>query len=318
MSQLLRSAPKTQVTSTLQRTAIMTEPNKSTFQIDSPVTASPSSISPGGSTVLNVRINDRTWSQEQEHFLVWEISNNSSAQTATFKRGPITLWDSIILTIQNSRDKIEILSPDQLIEIYSEFAFTRGLNVYQDLFFIRGEFDTFNGITVTNGTPVTFYLSLAPIFDFGNTCLRNSKDQLTLMDLKFDLKARSAPSNANDACQICQSSTTSPAYTQANITFSNIRFIRHYTILNDLNLYIGALASTIPIQQVNFKVESKVVRSGTTWNLGDSVNFKLSDILKRSGIQYIVPVVRIDSSAYNDTNAQREFSGFNYLGYKYR
>jgi hypothetical protein len=44
----------------------------------------------------------------------------------------------------------------------------------------------------------------------------------------------------------------------------------------------------------------------------------LSDILKRSGIQYIVPVIRIDATAYNDTNAQKEFSGFNYIGYKYR
>ena len=208
MSQLLRTAKGVNVTSTLQRTAIMTENNKSTYQIDTGTTASPSSISPGGSTSLVIRINGRNWEMENEHFLVWEVSNNSSAQTATFKRGGLTMWDSIVITVQNSRDKIEILSPDQLIELYSEWALNRGLNVYQDLFFIRNEFDTFNGITVTNGTPVTFYLSLTPIFDFGNTCLRSSKDTQTIMDLKFDLKARTAPSNASDACLICQSSTT--------------------------------------------------------------------------------------------------------------
>jgi hypothetical protein len=76
----------------------------------------------------------------------------------------------------------------------------------------------------------------------------------------------------------------------------------------------------VPIRQEHFKCESVTVRTAQSWNLssGDSVNFKLSDILKRSGIQYIVPVIRVNPAGYNDTNSQKEFSGFHYLTYKYR
>ena len=322
MSQLIRSAKGTVVTSTLQRTAIMHEPLKSTWQTDAPnwvggTTASPSSISPGGSTSINIKINPRGWEQEEAHYITYDVLNNSAVQTATFKRGPLTHWESISLTISNSRDKIEVLSMDQLIELYSEFALTRGLSIYEDLFFMRNEFDTFNGITITNGTAQTFFLSLAPIIDFAKTCLRNPDDTKSIQDIKIDLKAHTAPSNAKEAALICLSSAVTAAYTKDNITFSNIRFIRQYTTINDSRLIVWALLSDVPIRHTHFKVEAKTVRTGT-WNLGDSVNFKLSDILKRNMIQYIVPVCKKNASAYNDADSQKEFSGYNYFGYKHR
>lgn len=317
MSQLLRTAKNTPVYSTLQRTAIMHEPFKSTMQVEDGTTASPSSISPGGSTSIMIKINPRGYEEEREHFVVYDVANNSASQTVTFKRGPLTHWSEIHLTVQNSRDKVEVLSVDQLIELYSEYALNRGLNVYEDLFFVRNEFDTFNGITVTNGTPQTFYLSLAPILDFGRTVLRDPTNKNSILDIKIDLKANPAPSNAKEHCLIAQSSTTSAAYTKDNITYQNIRFVRHYAVINDPRLIVSSLLSDVKIRQEHFKTETKTVRTGTTWNIGDSVNFKLSDILKRSGIQYIVPVVRKNASAYNDADAQKEFSGFNYI-YKYR
>lgn len=317
MSQLIRTSKNVQLSSTLQRTAIMHEPYKSTWQIDNGTTASPSSITPGGSTVINVKINPRGWEQEECHFLVYEVVNNSALQTCTFKRGPLTHWENITLTIQNSRDKLEITSRDQLIELYNEWALNRGLNVYEDLFFVRNEFSTFNGITVTNGTPQTFYLSLAPILDFAKTCLRNPDDTKSITDIKIDLKATPAPSTAKEACQIALSSTTSACYTKDFITYQNIRFVRQYTVLNDPRLVVSALLSDVPIRHEHFKVETKTVRSGS-WNVGDSVNFKLSDVLKRSGIQYIVPVVRVNASAYNEATSQKEYSGYLNVGYKYR
>lgn len=312
MSQLIRTDPKTKVYSTFQRSAILNDPLKSTWQTDKGTTASPSAVTPGSTTSINIKINPRNIEQEEGHYLVYDVSNASAVQTCKFLRGPLTHFDKITITINNSRDKLEIDGIDDIIEIMSEELFNQGLNIYENSAFWRnGELDTYTGVTVANGTPVTFYYPLSPIINFVKTTLRG-----TIEDIKIDLRATPAPSNAKESCLIAQSSAATACYT-TNISFNNMRYVRHFAVINDPRQIVGALASDVPIRHVHYRTESKVMRTGT-WNLGDSVNFKLSDVLKRSGIQHLSVVVRKNASAYNDADAQKEFSGAGYITYKIR
>jgi hypothetical protein len=312
MSQLIRTDPKSKVFSTFQRSAIMNAPFKSVFQVDKGTTASPSAVSPGSTTSINIKINGRNIEQEENQYIVYEVENKSAVQTVTFKRGPLTHWDKITITVSNSRDKIEIDGLNDVIELFSESLLNEGQMIYENSQFWRNELDTCDGITVTNGTPVTFYLPLAPIINFAKTTLRGA-----IEDIKIDFRATPAPSNAKDAGLIALSSAATAAYTQANISFNNIRFIRHYSVINDPRLVVGVLASDVPMRHVHYRTETKVMRSGT-WNLGDSVNFKLSDVLKRSGIQHLSVVVRKNNTTYNDADIQKEYSGSKYVTFKYR
>lgn len=313
MSQFYRSDPKTKVASTLQRTAIIGAPNKSVYQIDKGTTFSPSTVTPGSTTSCNIKINGRNIEQEESHWLVYEMYNSSAVQSAKFLRGPLTHFDKITITISNSRDKIELDGIDDIIEIISEEMLNYGFNIYENTAFWRNnEYDTFAGVTVTNTAPVTFYYPIWALVNYAKTTLRGS-----IEDLKIDLRATPAPSSAKECALICQSSAVTSAYTTSAISIQNLRFVRHFSILTDPRLIVGALASDVPIRDVHFRTESKVVRSGS-WNLGDSVTFKLSDILKRNNIQHLSVVVRKNATAFNDADAQKEFSGSNFICWKWR
>lgn len=313
MSLLLRTAKDAKVSSTMQRTAIISEPLKSTIQQDKGTSASPATVSPGSTTSISITINPRDVEEEIEHYLVYDVENKDATQNCTFLRGALTHWENIVFTVMDSSEKVEITSLDQVKEIFSEWFLTKGLNIYEDTSFMRNEIDTFAGITVTNSAQVKCYYPLSPLLNFAKVTLKG-----TITKIKIDLRATAEPSNAKDACIICKSSAATACYTKAKIAFNDLRYVRQFNVIADPRMQIGALASDVPIRFVHWKTESKTLYSGA-WTSGvSSTTFKLSDIAKRSNVQHVSFVVRDNCTAYNDANAQEEYSGFFWIGYKYR
>ena len=315
MSALLANAKGAVTAITPQRNLIVNHPLNNTQQWSKGTSAAPKSIQPGTTTVIDVKFNSKNWEQEINHYLTYNVKNASGTSDVTFKNGALNHFHKLKIIPNNSEANIEIENLAAVKSIVADFYLRRyGLDIYEGTSFVRDEWTTFNGITVASGASVKFYYDLAPFLDFAKTTIRG---QIT--GLRIELEATPEPSNVKESGKYFLSSDTNAPFLASNITFENINYVRQYAIVSNPALLVGFLSADKPIRKVHKKVYEYVKYTGS-WRAsnGDSYSCKLSDIRKSDRIQHLEVSARPVASAYNDTECCKEYSGYNWVGWKWR
>jgi hypothetical protein len=314
MSQLIRTSNEKDVASTEQRQAVIKSKANNILQWSKPVTATTKNIGPGTSTQITVNFNSPYFEQEVGHYVQCIVANAHATATLTLKNGPLNIFDSVTLIPNASNYKIELKKIAQIKEIISEYYLNMGLNIYEDSSFVRNEFTTFSGIAIGPASEVQVYYPLDPFLSFAGTCVKDE-----IRQLQIELQCTATPANATVAGRCFLSSTTANLWTEANVQLKNIAYVRNFFMIQNPAQLVKMFASIpkeLPLRHVNWRVEEKVLRTGS-WNVGDSWNGKLSDIYKNDLIQHISFVVRPIASNYNDAECCKEYSGYNYIGWKW-
>jgi len=272
---------------------------------------SPSLRTPGEKTQNEIIFNSDDICREEEHFFKITVSNSDLLNNPTFYQGPFTLIDEIVCEVDDSKQKIEIKGLEFILELLSEELKAKGLELYEYMEAFRNEHDTFNGETVANGAPVVFYYPLWFIISF----LKKKISNEFISKIKFDIRFTPQGADEKASCKICKSNTNVNAYTKANIIFSDILYVRTYTLIKDQRLDTKPNLNAIMLYP---QCETAVVP--VSWNnVGvDYYDFKLSDITRRKDIQNVCAYIRIIPTTYNDANACKKFSGHNYILWKWR
>jgi hypothetical protein len=283
MSVLLANAKGASTAITPQRNLIVSHPLNNIQQWSKGVSAAPKSVEPSTTTVIDVKFNSNKWEQELNQYFEYNVKNASATSAITFKNGALNHFHKIKLTPNNTENPIVIESLAQVRAIVSNFYLKRyGLDIYEGTSFVRNEFTTFNGITVPALSSVKFYYDLAPYLDWSKTTIRGA-----FSSLRIELEATPEPSNFLTASKYFLSSTTSAVYTNDNITFENINYVRQFAIIQNPNLLVGFLNADKPVRKIHWKVYEYVKYTGSfRASQGDSYNCKLSDIRKAHGIQW--------------------------------
>ena len=90
MSALLRSAKGANTYSTELREAIVTSNTLSFPQWTKGITASNSSVSPGGTVTFNINVNSPDWEQEIAHYF-WNSTHLTESQLAQIQQNTFTI-----------------------------------------------------------------------------------------------------------------------------------------------------------------------------------------------------------------------------------
>lgn len=314
MSALLSNANGAEIAITPQRSLIVNHPLNSVLQWSKGTSAAPKSVQPGTTTVIDMKFNTKDWEQEINHYLTYTIKN-SGASNLTFKNGALNHFHKMKIIPNESEQGIEIDNLASVKSIVADFYLRKyGLDIFEGTSFIRNEWNTFNGITVNAGANVMFYYDLAPFIDFAKTTIRGQ-----IHSLRLELEASPQPSNEKESGKYFLSSDANMAYTASTITFENINYVRQFAIISNPALLVGFLSADKPIRKIHRKAYEYVKYTGS-WNKSnnDSYSCKLSDIRKTDRIQHIEVSARPVASAYNDPECCKEYSGHNWIGYKWR
>ena len=228
-SSILAQTPQGKAGFTPQGSLVVKSVANSTLQWATPTTAAPASATPGTTTSINLKFNSRYPETEVSQYLVYDVQN-TSASDLICPRGAEDHFDQITVYPNDTNTGIELVNLAQRRELVADSWLTDyGLDIYEGTSFERDEFDTFNGITVPAGTSKKFYYNLKYIINFAKRQVQGQ-----LRTLKIDLRVTPAPSNAQYAGRIsARSSTINPVYTEQNITFKNIGYVRQYVIINN-------------------------------------------------------------------------------------
>lgn len=314
MSVLLANAKGSETAITPQRNLIVNHPLNNIQQWSKGQSSAPKSINPGTTTVIDVKFNSNNWEQEINHYLTYDVKN-AGTSAITFKNGTLNHFHKMKIMPNGSNIALEIDNLATIRLITANYYLKQyGLDIFEGTSFIRNEFNTFAGITVPAGSSVKFYNNLAPIIDWSKTTIRGQ-----ISSLRIELEATPEPSDLKGQGKICVSSTTSPAYTQSDITFENISYIRQFAIIQNPALLVGFLSADKPVRKVQYKVYEYIKFVGA-WraSLNSAYDTKLSDIRKSDRIQYLGVSARPIASNYNDPECCKEYSGYHWIGYKYR
>lgn len=315
MTTLLRTAKNAITYSTELREAIVKNPLNSLPQWTQGITASNSNVKPGATVSFNINYNSPDWEQEYRHYFYYGITNASTTDTITFKRGPIDHFEQIVITINDSSQTITLKNP-AIREITSDWFLNEGLKMYQGRYFCFEEFSTFNGVSIAPNTTHYFYFPLDYLLSFAGTCIKGE-----IRNIKFDLTVLSEQSNAQNANKFCYSSSALNLWTQANISLVNLTYLRNFVLIYNPSLYvklIGSLPSNVPLEHFTLNVPQEKVLYTGTWMTGQNFVIKASDIWKGNRIQNFSFYVRTLATGFNDATACLEYSGPNYLGWKVR
>ena len=315
MSSLLVASKGSNLAKTPQRTTIVDHKANNVLQWSKGVSAAPKSCDVGTTTAIDVKFNSRDFEQEVSHFLTYDLKNASATEAVTFLNGALNHWEEITIIINDATQKIEIENLAQVREIVADYYLEKyGLDIWEGTSFIRNEFNTFNGITVGTSSTVKFYYDLSPFIEFAKTTIKGQ-----ILNMRIELKATAEPANAAKAAKLFKSSTTSAAYTAANITFQNINYVRQFAVVQNPSLLVGFLSQDAPVRKVHWKVTERVMYTGSWLNSNsDSTSFKLSDVRKANNIQFISCAVRPIPSAYNDAESCKQYSGYHWIGWLWR
>lgn len=265
-------------------------------------------VKPNSKTTCDVFFNSKDITREEHHFIRYSVSNSDALNTPTFLMECFTHWDEIVIEVNDSKYKLEFKGIDFIMNVVSQKLAEMGLTIYEYMSQFRTEWDTFNGTQVANGVDKTFHYPLFFFIDWVKQLIPNG----FLQKLRITLRATPEASDAKSSALICKSSTTSNAYTRANILYNDIDYVRCYTILND-----DRLIARPPLDKVLLlhpQVETKTF-SNIAWNSvgSNSVTFKLSEIGIRDNIQSITAFVRPNASAYNTPSAGKRYGGWKYI-----
>lgn len=315
MSKLMRiQTDSDSVLQTMDYQAIFKVQEPSFYQIEKTGTAFvPSSTTPGSRVVCDILFNGEDTTREENHFIRYNVETSDATNHGTFLMECFTHWSEIIIEPNDSPVKIELKGLDFIMNILSDELKEYGLSVYEYMAKFRDEWDTFAGTEVTNASSKRFHFPLEPFIKWIKGLIPNG----FLYKLRVTLVATPAATNAKDTAVICKSNTTSNPYTKATVSFTDIEYIRCYTVLRDQRLLARP-----PVQNVRIllpQYETKIYENVSWTTAGtDKVSFKLSEVGKRSDIQSLTVFVRPTASAYNSASAGKRYSGWNYILWKVR
>ena len=314
MSQLVRQSNEKDVGANEQRGAVIKSRTNNIIQWSQGLTASTANITPGTTTNMNINMKSEYLEQEVAHYIKFTLAN-AHASADLILQNIYSVFDLVSVYCNDSEVKLEIKSIEQLREIYSEWLLNMGLNIYEESSFVRNEFNTFAGITIPFGTEKVLYWPIDPILSFAGVSLNKSIDKLYI-----EVRATPEQANVGTTCNYFKSSTAANAWTVATIQLKNIKYVRQYVKLNSLAQVqpLFNIPKDIPMQHVHWKVETFKLYTGTWVGGSTSITTKLSDIYRSNMIQHVSLAVRPVASAYNSAEAVKEYSGYNYIGWRTR
>jgi hypothetical protein len=310
---------KDTVASSETRQAIVKSVINSIPQWSEGVSASTKNIVPGGSTVIDLKIGQRDPEVEGSHWIVYDKKNNHATASLVCKRGSLNDFSEVIISTNDGSDRQVNITGQYALStirsIISDYFLNMGINIYEDSSFIRDELDAFNGITIGPTLSKKMYYPVDPFVSFAKTQIQGD-----IRSLRIELRATAEPGSIASHARVCTSSTTVALWTETNLEFNDIRYIRNYVIVSNpvlRNKFLSGIDPKIPIKHTQWKVEDKLLYTGV-WDDTAHVNTKLSDIYKSRKIQAIYPYVVGIATAYNSTECEKEYSGYQNILWKHR
>lgn len=285
-------------------------------QVTSDTTFVPNeNVKPGQKTLCDVKYSSRDIREEKHPGIIkFTVSTADGTNHGTYLYDALSFVDFLEFEINGGKDKLTFSGRDEMQQFYSDWIKEHtGYDqpVGQFLAKYRHELNTFAGIEVDDTADVTFYLPLEPFLPFLSNVVVNG----LMEEMRVSVRFVAIPVNAQDGTRICKSNTTSAAY-NSSVTFNNITFFREYDIIRDVRRILRPDLSTvlIPIPQYERKV---FTQAWDTLN-GNKIEFKLSEIAKRKDIQHLDVFIRKNETAFNATDAQKKYSGYQYIQFKVR
>jgi len=273
------------------------------------------SILPGSTSKCSINLRSTDLEREEAMFISFTVTNAHATASVTLINGPFHVFDYLRISVNNGNQTFTVDNVDSIREIMGETYLNYGLFVYEDSAFVRNETTTSAGITIAAGATATFYYPLDPIISWAGTCVQGE-----ITNLEIDVRATSEQTSAGGSGYLFKCSTDAAMWTRALVTIADLKFVRSFTKLNSaqqLVRFMGSVSNSVPIRFVHWKVHPIILKEGTA-NSGDTVVKKLSDIYKADTIQHVSFTIRKTQTAFNGADCGKEYSGYRYLGWKWR
>ena len=274
---------------------------------------SPISVTPGDQATVDVKFDSKYIELDKEWYVYFTMATSDATNHLTLFNDCYTLIDDVELTINGSTEKwrykenwmIEMQRANDLKENIKD----RSLDEHRSKSDI--DYAAYTGIEVTNAAVQPFYFSLFAMFPR----LRNQVMRGIINDVKLRVRFAPGATSAANACRIGQSNTTSNAYAKSSVTFSSLKFLRIYDIIQDNRTFMRPMLKDVILPMPRYE---RYLIENQSWNSAgsDYVQFNIQDQFKNPMLQRIHVFVRDIGVAYNDANAQKKFSGWDYIAWK--
>ena len=275
-------------------------------------------VKPGQSTNVNIKFNSTEYENEKDWFVYFQMDTVNSTDHITLLNDCYSLISNVELEINDGSERLKYdesfkIQIQRSIDIKENME-DKSISEYRAKS-MDYDWNGLTGVQVTDANSIPFYFNLLSIFPYFRN--HSMKDFINNMMLKITFAA--SPTSFTDGVLIGKSNTTSNPYTVANISFSNIKFMRVFDIIKDpsvVRLYLPSEKKQF-LQSIliPFPKYTEYVYNNISWNTPqtDGVNFGLQDKIKEVNIQSLIVWVRDIGTAYNDANALKKFSGYNYI-----
>ena len=268
-------------------------------------------IKPGQSTTISLKFNSKSPELDKGWFVDVDVSTTDALNHPTFFNDVYSFIQSVEFEPNGSKETIKYINPNFINLLRSDALKCYGDRINEKRAESDINYSNLTGVQVTNAQAVTFTLNLFDIFPF----LKDQVMEGLINEGKLTIGFAYEPTDTRTAGLICQSNTASNAYTTANIRFDNITFRREYDIIVDPRSFFRPPLSNVIIP-IPFFTEHVI--SSISWNTvgTDKQKISLQDIFKHGYIQKIISFVSNNVTTYNHADAQKKFSGHNYIKYK--
>ena len=268
-----------------------------------------SGVKLGNTVTCDVKFNSKHIELEKEWYVYFTLSTADATNHPRFFNDCYTIIDQVELTLNDGSEKWKYEEP-WMIELQrstelKEKVKNRSLSEWRAKSDI--DWNGLTGVQVTDAAAQPFYFDLFAMFPrLRNTVMNNFID-----NMQIKIRFRASPSTVAEACRICQSNTTSNAY-NSQITINDVKFYRVFDIIRDPKTYLRP-----PLGDVIFPIAryERVPVENISWNVAgtDKYSFSIHEKFKNPFMQSIIAYVEDIGVAYNDSNAQKKFSGHAYI-----
>lgn len=271
-------------------------------------------VKPGTVPICDVNFESSDLIEEQFQHIKFDVSTLDAVNHPTFPNDALSVIGSINFELNGGNDRLIWESNDAIHMLFKDWILENtGFNIPVAMFLRqwRRELFTYLGVTVTDASPQTMYLPLAPFMPF----LKDIPINGLLNAMRIRLGFRVVPTDAKDACLIARSNTTSAAY-NSSIRFNNISFCRQYRIVRDRRTVLIPDLKTVLMPIPQFDISP----FDMSWNVvgTDRKEIKLSELSRRKDIHHVDAYVRKNETAYNAASAGMKYSGAQFITYKIR
>jgi hypothetical protein len=321
MSLALRNASA--IASTETRQTIVKSMTNTIPQWSTGNSATTKNLSPGQSTIIDLKFNSSDPEIELSHWMVYEKENKHATSSLLCRRGSLNDFSEVFISTNGSSDKqvsIEGKNALSLVRtIISDYFLNMGLNIYEDTSFIRNEVLTTAGVTIPAASSVVSYYPLDPFISFARTSIQGD-----ISTMRIELRMTAAPQTIAEHGKLGKSSTNVALWNTTNLAFNDLKYVRNYLIVknnllfNNSVKFLSGVDPKVPIKHTQWKVgEDRIFYTGN-WDNTVHVNFKLSDLFKSNKIQFLVAYIAPQAATYDDTLAEVEYSGSEWILWKTR